>query len=125
MAFRKDRVRVVAVYNVPQASAQNFEPRFSEALEAFIRLPLVQKNILKFEISIANDGFDTTARSLGLQKPSFNSVVILEAETHEKINEIVSDPGFQKLFKAANDAGDFDMNTSIVFAADFMASIDK
>ncbi|KAJ6479229.1 hypothetical protein C8R47DRAFT_1219158 [Mycena vitilis] len=125
MAFRKDRVRVVAVYTLPQASAQSFEPQFGQAVEEFLRLPLVQKNILKFEISIANDGFDKTARSLGLQKSPLNAMVVIEAETHEKINEIVRDPDFQKLFQAANEGGNFDTNTSIVFAVDFVASIDK
>lgn len=50
MAFRKDRVRVVAVYTLPQMSAQSFEQQFSNDIQNFLKLPAVQKNVLKFDI---------------------------------------------------------------------------
>ncbi|KAJ7245784.1 hypothetical protein C8J57DRAFT_1725110 [Mycena rebaudengoi] len=121
MAFRKDRVRVVAVWSLPQMSEQEL----GKEVENFLKLPIAQKNLLKFDLSLANGAFDQTLQSLGIPKPTLNCVVIVEAETHEKINEIVGDPAFQKIFQGAGQHGHQDVSNSVFFSADFMTNIDK
>jgi hypothetical protein len=46
MAFRKDRVRVVAVWSLPQMSEQEL----GKEVEDFLKLPIAQKNLLKFDL---------------------------------------------------------------------------
>jgi hypothetical protein len=50
MSFRKDRVRVVAVYKIPGMSVQSFEEQLGPVVDAFLKIPNVEKNLLKFEI---------------------------------------------------------------------------
>ncbi|KAF8215722.1 hypothetical protein K438DRAFT_2008021 [Mycena galopus ATCC 62051] len=121
MAFRRGRVRVVAVWSLPEMS----EEQLTHEVQNFLKLPIVEKNLLKFDLSLANDAFNDTLQPLGIQKPALNCVVIVEAETHEKINEIVRYPDFQKIFQGATQQGHLNVSGSAFFSADFMTGIDK
>ncbi|KAF7347218.1 EthD domain-containing protein [Mycena venus] len=121
MSFRNDRVRVVSVWPLPQMPEQEL----ANEVQNFLKLPIVQQNLLKFDLSLANGALDETLQSLGIQKPKLNCVVIVEAETYEKINEIVRDPAFQKIFQGAGQHGHMDINSNVCFSADFMTGIDK
>ncbi|KAJ7045172.1 hypothetical protein C8F04DRAFT_1388735 [Mycena alexandri] len=126
MTFRKDRVRVVAIHTIPGTSSDNFQQQVGGTLENFLKLPVVQKNALKLELSLANGGFDQTAQALGLQKSQLNSMVMIEAESIDNLNEIVRDSAFQKIFQGVTQVDNvFNINTSVVFSADVMTCIDK
>ncbi|KAJ7447199.1 hypothetical protein FB451DRAFT_1375690 [Mycena latifolia] len=122
LCFRQHRVRLVATWkrNMLQMSAQAHEQRISDAVAEFLKIPVVEKNILKFEMIVGNGELDQTLRSLGIPKSTTN-MVILEAADHEKINE----PAFRQIFEAATKDGSFDSTTSQAFSADFMTAVDK
>ncbi|KAJ6588407.1 hypothetical protein B0H19DRAFT_1248070 [Mycena capillaripes] len=119
--FRKDRVRVVSIWTLPDMPKE----QLANEVDNFLKLPIVQNNLLKFDLSLANGAFDETIQSLGIGKPALNCMVIVEAETHEKINEIVRDPVFQKIFQGAGQQGHLDTSKNVLFSADFMTGIDK
>ncbi|KAJ7508404.1 hypothetical protein B0H11DRAFT_2184881 [Mycena galericulata] len=123
MSFRKDRVRVVAMFKL-QLSAQQLEQP-GGALDTFLKLPSVEKNLLKFEMTLANGDFDQTLNSLGLQKSTLDAMVVVEAANIEKINEIIREPAFTKIFEGVTQANIFDTSSSLVFSGNFMTNIDK
>lgn len=103
MAFRKDRVRIVLLYKAPKITAQSFEqPVEPLKLDSFLKLPIVQKNVLKLDVVrpeskvpsysiiltchilqvLANGDLDQTIQSLGVPKSTMNLMVILEAEVN-------------------------------------------
>ncbi|KAJ7207532.1 hypothetical protein GGX14DRAFT_698192 [Mycena pura] len=125
MSFRKDRVRLVCIFKMPHMSAQYFESQFGNDSTKFSRIPVVQKNLLNFDITLANEGFDASLQSLGIPKSTLNVLVTLEAENLEKINEILREQAFQEIFKGAMDGGIFDPSTTYAFSGEVMTTNDK
>ncbi|KAJ6601100.1 hypothetical protein DFH09DRAFT_1355333 [Mycena vulgaris] len=128
MSFRKDRVRAVSSCKIPEMSVQIFEEHIGPTVDAFLKIPIVEKNLLKFDVSIANGDFDQTLKSLSMQKSSMNVMFMVEAENWEKLNEIVREPAFRGIFEAATKSGatgGFDLTTSHVFCADFVTKVNK
>lgn len=100
MSSRKDQVRYVGLYTIPQKSMETFEQQFGGMVEAFVKLPIAQKNITKLEFvgrlsgqrylssltcrqTLSNGEFDGTLQSLGLPKSTSNLMVIVEAEVND------------------------------------------
>ncbi|RDB24417.1 hypothetical protein Hypma_008454 [Hypsizygus marmoreus] len=63
----------------------------------FMSLDVVKKNILKYEQAHTNDTWVKTPEALGVQPMDWDGVVVMEAETHEKLFEIFQDPEYQRL----------------------------
>ncbi|KAK7063599.1 EthD domain-containing protein [Favolaschia claudopus] len=122
MSFRQDRVRVVAVWSLP---AHMSKEQLGTEVHNFLQVPMVKKNLLKFDISLANDALHPTLQALGFERPSLNCVVIVEAETHEKIQEITRDPAFQQIFQGSLEQGHVKTSEGAYFSADFMTGLDN
>ncbi|KAJ6606785.1 hypothetical protein B0H10DRAFT_1956802 [Mycena sp. CBHHK59/15] len=103
MTFCKDRVRLVALYKMSQnISAREFEVQLGPR-------------------SLANDSFTQAIQPVGLPKSQLN----LEAESYEKIMEIMRDPAFSKILETSISTGGLDTTTIHVFSPDFVTKIDK
>ncbi|KAJ7142820.1 hypothetical protein C8R44DRAFT_866108 [Mycena epipterygia] len=126
MSFRTDRVRTVVVFKGREDLAPDqVRALVLQVVEDFKALPIVQKNILKFEISLRVDGEHTKlANALGLRETEFHALSVVEAESHEKILEVVADPEYRKLLEnilqEITGAENFH-----AFPAEFVTVIDK
>ncbi|KAF8205180.1 hypothetical protein K438DRAFT_1818689 [Mycena galopus ATCC 62051] len=63
-------------------------------------IPLVQQNLLKWEITIKTDRLLTTlASDLRLTDTGFSALIIAEAATHEKLREVLTSPEYKKIIQ--------------------------
>ncbi|KAJ7511780.1 hypothetical protein B0H11DRAFT_1952913 [Mycena galericulata] len=123
MTFRKDRARVVLLSKYPHGPGQYFNQAQLDSTDTFLKLPIVQKNVVKLDIAIANTDVDQTLQSLGISKPPMNSMVVVEAESMDKIHDIARDSAFQKMFEG--DKGNHPDGLELsAFSADFTTMID-
>ncbi|KAF8209739.1 hypothetical protein K438DRAFT_1959972 [Mycena galopus ATCC 62051] len=135
--FRKERVRVVSLHKVSRVSVQALEHQLSLSHAAFAELPIMKNNILKYEVTIAND-----VKSLGVERYNVTAIVVLEAEvdlsllcgnifsykppeSYAKIEELLKDPAFQKRFEAEKEHAVFGRCSTMAFTGDVMTVIDK
>ncbi|KAF7371187.1 hypothetical protein MSAN_00754200 [Mycena sanguinolenta] len=71
-------------------------------IERVRAMPLVQKNILKYELTVKVDRLPTTlAHDLGLKETEFTSMILIEADSHEKIRETLTSPEYKEIIKGA------------------------
>ncbi|KAJ7875581.1 hypothetical protein B0H14DRAFT_3437141 [Mycena olivaceomarginata] len=87
--------------------------------------PIMQKNLLEYEASFKTERLSgTLASGLGLRETEFSVMILVEAATHEKIHETLTDPGYRKLLAGALEhittREDFHF-----FPAEFVTMIDK
>lgn len=123
LSFRKERVRMVAI--LPPSDTPALEAQLMTVIETYLALPVVTQNVLKFELSKTNDRFDETARALGIQTSDGQSVVVVEVESMEKVDEIARDPAFQRIFEDAKQAKIVNASQIVAFSADVMSCVDK
>ncbi|KAJ7259786.1 hypothetical protein C8J57DRAFT_1515152 [Mycena rebaudengoi] len=112
MLFRKDRVRAIGVFKaraeLTREKVQELALKMVEAVKSFK----------------AERVSGTLASELGLQETEFSAMVLVEAESHDKIHEALTDPGYRKLLAGALEhmttREDFHF-----FPAEFMTIIEK
>ncbi|KAJ6559541.1 hypothetical protein B0H19DRAFT_1260253 [Mycena capillaripes] len=126
MAIRTDRVRAIGVFKArTELSSDDIHARALKMVESVKALPIMQENLLKYEVSFKTERpSGTLASELGLQETEFSAMILVEAASHEKIHETLTDPGYRKLLAGALEhittREDFHF-----FPAEFTTIIDK
>ncbi|KAJ7745894.1 hypothetical protein DFH07DRAFT_13467 [Mycena maculata] len=126
MSFRKDRVRAIGVLKArADITSEELQTRAFALVEAVKALPIMQKNLLKYEVSFRSDGGSgELVKALGLRETEFSVMVLAETDSHEKMHETLTDPEYLKLLDGAlqtiTTREDFH-----VFPAEFVTIIDK
>ncbi|KAJ7510849.1 hypothetical protein B0H11DRAFT_2183597 [Mycena galericulata] len=127
MPFRKDRVRAIGVFKArAELHPAELEARALRMVDAVKSLPIMQENLLKYEVSfkVEKGSGGTLANELGLHETGFTTMILVEAESHEKIHATLTDPGYRKLL-----AGALEHITTLedfhFFPAEFITIIDK
>ncbi|KAJ7798033.1 hypothetical protein B0H14DRAFT_3492980 [Mycena olivaceomarginata] len=126
MTIRKDRVRAIGVFKArAELSNDDIHARAEKMIAAVKALPIMQQNLLKYEVSFKTERpAGTLASELGLQETEFSVMILVEAASHEKIHETLTDPGYRKLLAGALEhittREDFHF-----FPAEFTTIIDK
>jgi len=72
---------------------------------AVVALPVVQKNVVKYQIISANSSFDEHIKEFGMpaSAPQHIALLVAESETPEQMLEISRDPQLQSLVAAAEE----------------------
>ncbi|KAJ7142821.1 hypothetical protein C8R44DRAFT_866109 [Mycena epipterygia] len=126
MSFRTDRVCVVVAFKGREdLTGDQVRALVLQVVEDLKALPLVQKNILKFEVSLrVDDAHTKLANALGLPETEFCGLSVWEADSHEKIIEVVEDPAYAKILESILQ-GVTGTENFHVFPAEFITIIDK
>ncbi|KAF7341681.1 hypothetical protein MSAN_02066400 [Mycena sanguinolenta] len=97
------RARAIAVFKTrTQLSPDDVRASLNHMIEAVKGLPIIQENFLKYEVSIKSERpSGTLASELGLQETEFSAMVLMEAESQDKIHKTLTDPGYRKLLAGA------------------------
>ncbi|KAF8179023.1 hypothetical protein K438DRAFT_1257738 [Mycena galopus ATCC 62051] len=103
MSLRTDRVRAIGFFKhraeVSKDEAKTKGPKIIEMVKA---IPLVQQNILRYEITFKSERLGTTlASDLGLNDTEFSCMILVEGTSHEKIREALTCPEYKKLIAGA------------------------
>ncbi|KAF8143118.1 hypothetical protein K438DRAFT_1994217 [Mycena galopus ATCC 62051] len=126
MAIRTDRVRAIGVFKArTELSSDDIHARAQQMIDSVKALPIMQQNLLKYEVSFKTERpTGTLASELGLQETECSAMILVEAASHEKIHETLTDPGYRKLLAGALEhittREDFHF-----FPAEFTTIIDK
>ncbi|KAF8178975.1 hypothetical protein K438DRAFT_1769113 [Mycena galopus ATCC 62051] len=126
MSLRTDRVRAVGIFKnrpgVTKEEAKAHGPRIVEMVKA---VPLVQQNLLKYEITIKTERLPTTlASDLGLKETQFACLILAEADSHEKIREVLTSPEYKKIIQGTLENATT-MDDYHYFSGEFVTVIDK
>ncbi|KAF7373160.1 EthD domain-containing protein [Mycena sanguinolenta] len=104
-SLRTDRVRAVALIKnrAGVSNEDTIKQAAARLMERVRAMPLVQKNILKYEITVNVDHRlpTTLAHDLGLKQTEFSSIILIEADSHEKIRETLTSPEYKEMIKGA------------------------
>ncbi|KAJ6453712.1 hypothetical protein C8R45DRAFT_944938 [Mycena sanguinolenta] len=97
------RARAIAIFKTrTQLSPDDVRANLNKMIESVNSLPIIQENILKYEVSIKSERpSGTLAGELGLQETEFSAVVLIEAASQDKLHETLTDPGYRKLLAGA------------------------
>ncbi|KAF8167070.1 hypothetical protein K438DRAFT_1774808 [Mycena galopus ATCC 62051] len=103
MSLRTDRVRAVGFFKhrpeVTKDDAKTNGPKIVEKVKA---IPLIQQNLLKYEITFKAERLGTTlASDLGLNDTEFFCMILVEATSHEKIREALTCPEYKRVIAGA------------------------
>ncbi|KAJ6499497.1 hypothetical protein DFH09DRAFT_1376041 [Mycena vulgaris] len=126
MSVRTDRVRAIGIFKARAGTTSDkLNDRAAKMVETVKALPILQQNLLKYEVSFkAETGAGTLANALGLHETDLSVMILAEAESHEKLRQTLTDPGYRKLLAAALEhlttAEDFTF-----FPAEFITIIEK
>ncbi|KAJ6459992.1 hypothetical protein C8R45DRAFT_1030240 [Mycena sanguinolenta] len=107
----------------PHFSKAEFEAKLEALVDQAVLLPIVQKNLVKFEMAFQKDVVDEHAGSFGF--PPRNPVVfcILQSETPEQVFEVLAAPEVRKVFDMGKEWGLHDFSSG--FAATVVPKIDN
>ncbi|KAF8182517.1 hypothetical protein K438DRAFT_1975639 [Mycena galopus ATCC 62051] len=123
MASTSNRVRTVSVHKAaPGVSEEDFRAKYTAHSRAFAALPVMQKHVLKFELSISNHAFNKPVPGGAMPTSEVFAVTICETASHEAMSELSSDPEMLKLLQGMERV---DVPVAGPFAADIMSLIDK
>ncbi|KAJ6483112.1 hypothetical protein C8R45DRAFT_1215047 [Mycena sanguinolenta] len=103
-SLRTDRVRAIALIKnkTGVSNEDTIKSAAARLVERVKAMPLVQKNILKYELTVKVDRLPTTlAHDLGLKETEFTSMILIEADSHEKIRETLTSPEYKEIIKGA------------------------
>ncbi|KII93017.1 hypothetical protein PLICRDRAFT_170815 [Plicaturopsis crispa FD-325 SS-3] len=102
MSIRTDRVRMLVFLKRKEGtSKEEFTHHWLNVHgPLYASLPIVKRNILKYE-QIHPD--DAQAQALGIASSAHDGVVIIEAESVEKIMEVEQDAEFRRLAAPDNE----------------------
>ncbi|KAK7045213.1 hypothetical protein R3P38DRAFT_3177438 [Favolaschia claudopus] len=126
MTLRKDRVRAIGIFKGrAELTDSDLRARADKMIEGVKALPIMQENLLRYEVSFKTERPEgTLASELGLQETPFQVMILIEAASHEKIHETLTDAGYRKLLAGALEhittKDDFHL-----FPAEFVTIIDK
>ncbi|KAJ6462776.1 hypothetical protein C8R47DRAFT_1202133 [Mycena vitilis] len=120
------RVRAIAMWKSKTSGSNEEIKAQGEKIVAHIKsLDCLTKNLLKYDVSRKHETLPTTlAADLGLKDTEFTTVIIIEAETHEKIREALTHPDYLAVVKGALDHATTLENFHF-FSAEYVTIIDK
>ncbi|KAJ7167849.1 hypothetical protein C8R46DRAFT_1350772 [Mycena filopes] len=105
MSLHKDRIRLVGlIHRLDGISNKEFQARMLNLVASIKELPVMQKNLLKYEMAFRVGGAKDAklVETLALStNTDYSAVVTVEVENHEKLMEAVEDPSFLKLLDTA------------------------
>ncbi|KAJ7749714.1 hypothetical protein B0H16DRAFT_1551135 [Mycena metata] len=125
-SFRTDRVRLaILVKRKPGTSKEEFSRYWAEVHgPLFASLPIAKSSIMKYEQAHANTAALQSLQAAGLKALEGDGMVIFEAESYEKIIEVMRSDDYQKI--VIPDAEKFmDLGESQVLPVDLVTLIDK
>ncbi|KAJ6457623.1 hypothetical protein C8R45DRAFT_563547 [Mycena sanguinolenta] len=103
-SLRTDRVRAVALIKnkAGVSNEDTIKGAAGRLIERVRAMPLIQKNILKYELTVKVERLPTTlASDLGLKETDFTMMILIEADSHEKIREALTSPEYKEIVKGA------------------------
>ncbi|KAK6991751.1 hypothetical protein R3P38DRAFT_2741535 [Favolaschia claudopus] len=124
MSLNTDTVRAIGIFKTRQEyTTAEIDKNLPAVIEHIKKIPVVQSNLTKYEVSYKAEKLPTTlAKDLGLKDTEFTTVVIVEGKSHEKIREALTHPDYLTVIK-----GSLDQVTTIddfhFFAAEFATII--
>ncbi|KAJ7458283.1 hypothetical protein B0H11DRAFT_2242992 [Mycena galericulata] len=125
MSSPKDHVRVLGIHRaLPQLSSAEFRQKIEALADLTLGVPVLQNNLLKFEMMVPNNQLDAHIQALGLPAPELAIVVSAECQSWDHFAEIINDPTLKKIFSDAISEFGVDAGNS-TFAVDVVTKIDK
>ncbi|KAJ7255113.1 hypothetical protein B0H12DRAFT_1114222 [Mycena haematopus] len=103
-SLRTDKVRAIALIKnkAGVTNEETIKGAAARLMERVRAMPLIQKNISKYELMVKVERLPTTlASDLGLKETAFTGVVLIEADSHEKIREALTSPEYKEIIKGA------------------------
>ncbi|KAF5344879.1 hypothetical protein D9758_011553 [Tetrapyrgos nigripes] len=124
--LRTDRVRLlVLITKNSSISREEFERYWLEHhSQLLLSLEIFKKNVLKYEQLHINQQTKDLLQSLGAALIECDGVVILEAESYEKLFETFNDARFKAIIEP-NEKKFLDPSRTKIIPLDFVAFIDK
>ncbi|KAJ7821965.1 hypothetical protein B0H13DRAFT_2376949 [Mycena leptocephala] len=103
---RKDRATVLSIHLAPpHLSKEEFVTQLNGAVDELVKMPIAQKNSLKFEMLIPNDELGSHLDACGLPKQKLVICLVWECESEAHAMEVLNDPEFSKLFMQQETSG--------------------
>ncbi|KAF8179031.1 hypothetical protein K438DRAFT_1769167 [Mycena galopus ATCC 62051] len=103
MSLRTDRVRAIGFFKPrPEVTKEDAKANGPKIVEKVKAIPLIQQNLLKYEITFKAERLGTTlASDLGLNDTEFSCMILVEATSHEKIREALTCPEYKRMIAGA------------------------
>ncbi|KAJ6526774.1 hypothetical protein B0H19DRAFT_1196950 [Mycena capillaripes] len=99
-SYRKVRTVCMELYTPPSHfSKEATQAKLVSFVEAFLTVPIIQKNVLKAEIIFQNGLLDEAMGALGFPKAPHSIWIRSETETDDKYEEILRDPEIARLME--------------------------
>ncbi|KAJ6459993.1 hypothetical protein C8R45DRAFT_1109355 [Mycena sanguinolenta] len=89
----------------PHLSKTEFEAKVEALVDKALLLPIVQKNLVKFEMIFQNDLVDEHVGAFGFPPRDPVLFVTLHSETLEQLSEVLAAPEVQKVFDTGKEWG--------------------
>jgi hypothetical protein len=123
MSLRKDVVDLVTIHKVPpHLSKEEFETRLSKLHDELLAVPAFERNIVKLETLVQNDGLDSRLETLGCPPREELVVVRWQAKSADNIVALWTDPD---LLTKIDGAPDLELKTrSNTFSVDIQPVMD-
>ncbi|KAJ7657343.1 hypothetical protein DFH06DRAFT_1473309 [Mycena polygramma] len=120
------RVRAIGVWKGRRDfSHDEIAASAPQVIEHVKSIPIIQKNILKYDVSFKVEPAATTlASALGLKDTDFTCVILVEGASHEKIREALTSPEYLAVINGALDKSTTPEDFHF-FPAEFISIIDK
>ncbi|KAJ7681938.1 hypothetical protein DFH06DRAFT_1289620 [Mycena polygramma] len=121
------RVRAIAFWKEKDLglTPEQVKEGGAKIIEQIKSIPILQQNLLKYDISRKAEKLPTTlAHDLGLKDTEYTTVIIAEAETHEKLREALTHPDFLAITKGALSQAT-NKDDLHFFSAEYVTIIDK
>ncbi|KAJ7261845.1 hypothetical protein B0H12DRAFT_1013346 [Mycena haematopus] len=129
MSFRTDRVRLAVLFKrKPTISKEEFVKYWAETHgPLFSSLDIVKKNILKYEQAHTNEAVlkqITKMNQLSGAPNEWDGIAIFEAESYEKISEVIQNEEYQKILVPDGD-NFLDVQNCQMLPLDLITFLDK
>ncbi|KAF7362934.1 hypothetical protein MVEN_00644400 [Mycena venus] len=124
--LRTDRVRAIGLIKFrSDLSSDDLKANGVRLVEVVKSIPLIQQNLLKYEVTFKKEKLATTlASDLGLRETEAGMMVLVEATSHEKIREALTCPEYKKIIAGALEHATTAENYTW-FSGEFLTVIDK
>ncbi|EGO19071.1 hypothetical protein SERLADRAFT_339737, partial [Serpula lacrymans var. lacrymans S7.9] len=100
--LRTDRVRIVALFKKKDGISKEDFDKFwlDDHSKLFNSLPVVKKNILKYEQAHANPVVSQAIGEAGLNVSPWDAMAVFEAATFEALTEVFTDEEYRRVVAA-------------------------
>ncbi|KAF7346965.1 hypothetical protein MVEN_01449300 [Mycena venus] len=106
MSTRKDLCCSIGIHRAPAyLSKDEFTARMSALADALCAVPVVQKNLVKFDVITRTNILEGQGTAMQMSEPQPIVLFLHEYETGEHMVEVLADPNVQKLVAEAEEFG--------------------